>query len=68
MKIDALRQVSNFVKPITTKPANLPQEGTGKIPPNDNLKHENVQVTIRVMSPDITETPSGQKMKLDYLA
>lgn len=68
MNIDSIRQVSNFVKPVSTEPANLPQEGSGKIPANDNLKHENVQVTVDVTSVDVADTPSGAKMRLDYLA
>ena len=60
--------ISNFSRPISTPPSNLPQQSDGEIPANDNLKHDNVQVEINSMSPDFPDTPSGNKTKINFVA
>ena len=68
MKVDPTGGISNFPKPVTSPPANIPRSNDGKIPANDNLKHDNVQVQVNSASPDYQQTPSGSKTVINYLA
>jgi len=68
MQTDPMRDVTMKARPLTTPPANLPGKNDGKIPPNDNLKHENVQVKVDTMEVPVEYTPAGEKTRLNYIA
>lgn len=68
MEVNAMKGISNFARPITSPPANVPSPADGEIPANDNLKHDNVQVKVNSPMPDFHDTPSGNKTKINFVA